>query len=140
MCEADCSVRICDDEMATQYSSAGFIVLRELLPPGVIDEMSASVNKYIASRGPLLRAYDSGYLLPGIDRDPALCHLFQWVHRNPKVHAALHRIWHGSRGADHSGGGYQFIGRNEVSVDRPTNWHLDGFGWEVCATVSIHTR
>ena len=87
VCEADCSVRICGDEMATQYSSAGFIVLRELLPPGVIDEMSASVNKYIASRGPLVRAYDSGYLLPGIDRDPALGHLFEWVHRNPKVHA-----------------------------------------------------
>jgi len=168
--------------MAAQYAEWGFLVLRRLLPPEVIDAMAGRVNAYIASRGQISRAYDGGYLLAGIRREPALAPLFEWVHTSHKLHAALRRVWHGSGdgssggshgrsvcgsvgsggdgssggshgrssssvgdGGEHGraeavGGGYQWVSRNEVSVDREVSWHVDGFGYDAFAPKeTVHT-
>ena len=140
-CESNCSratAELCDDIMAAQYADTGFLVLRQLLPPAVVDMMAGRTNEYIASRGRFVREYEGGYLLAGISRDRALAPLFEWVHTSSRLHAALRRVWHGggrhegSAGgrSDAGGQGYRWVSRNEVSVDRWTNWHVDGFGYE----------
>eukprot|EP00966_Prymnesium_polylepis_P184552 4277304-Prymnesium_polylepis.1 len=115
--------------MATQYATHGFLVLRGVLPPPLVDAMAARVNAYIAGRGQYCRPYDSGYLLAGIERDPELAPVLDWVRTSPRLHAALQRVWHGG-GAKRAGTTYRFISRSEVSVNRPRNWHLDHFGYE----------
>ena len=107
--------------MQEQMAADGFVTLQGLLQPDVVDTMATSVNDYIARRGTLLISKhiiaQRGYIILGLNREPALHHLFEWVHGSHKLHDALAAILPQ---------GYRYVHRNEISIDRAVPWHADG--------------
>ena len=135
--------------MRAQLHAFGYVVLRGAVPPSAVDAMAGTVDQYIARRGKLLlvdhQLAKPGMLLLGIARDPALTQVFEWIHGNPKLHAALSHVF--SEPAPMRQApirmrnnlpmrrrvrrqAWRFMSRAEVVVDRKRGWHTDGVSFE----------
>ena len=105
------------------------------VPTDVIDEMARTVSRYIAGRGKLLHpqpgqakieVHGDGYIMTGIEREPALVPFFEQVHRSARVHRALSTLYeaphggHGDHGKTTSAGG-----ANTEQAERERDGHND---------------
>ena len=115
--------------------------MRGAVPPSAVDAMAGTVDQYIARRGKLLlvdhQLAKPGMLLLGIARDPALTQVFEWIHGNPKLHAALSHVFSAPAPMRDAPmhrrvrrQAWRFMSRAEVVVDRKRGWHTDGVSFE----------
>ena len=129
--------------LRAQYDATGFVVLQEMLSPATVDVMAASVNEYVARRGPLLTDRDPyhthpGYLIAGMNREMALTSLFETFHGSRKLRAALELLFDSPQHRSQQDvtsirspktwllPSYRQISRTELSIDRARDWHRDG--------------
>ena len=106
-----------------QFDSQGFTILPQLIRPQIIDGFAASIrahleNNAIGERHKHLMSGDAygGWYLPGFAQHENLRHIFESiVDRTPRLKEALQSIL----------GEHRPLSRNEIYVDRFTDWHID---------------
>lgn len=117
------------------FRDHGYVVLRNLLPPALVDELHLAVSHYVAQRGPralpMSRAFalrDEGYdpvFISDVRSEPALSNAYTLAAGSPLLRATLSDVFNGRRAA--------FLGRNEIVVNRLLNWHRDMLDGELGA-------
>lgn len=111
----------------------GYTVLRRLLPPEVVDDFGARVDRYVQQRGPRLRRMaDIGWstrkdalYLPDVQSEPTLRPLFTECNRRLQSHTALTELF--------APRPVRFLQRNEININHMLPWHRDGVQGELAA-------
>mmetsp|Transcript_9885 Transcript_9885/g.20990 ORF Transcript_9885/g.20990 Transcript_9885/m.20990 type:complete len:480 (-) Transcript_9885:25-1464(-) len=107
----------------SSFHKRGFVYVQSVFPKDVIDSFASKIDSYVKNRGKMAQQFAGGAVIPDFRKDPYLADIFEAVHTNEKVHAAMRQIFGGRMG--HGKGQYRFLSHNDIGMNVKSAWHKD---------------